>query len=75
MVKVEIIVLMDEEGNYEVAKDDEQAAEQAGCLSSDNGTLAIRVVRLSIDLDPPEVQDVEIDVPAEAGRRTMATVE
>lgn len=74
MASVEIWVAMDEEGNVSVTTDVDVLGEKTAELGSDNGTYAVRVVKLVLNMEPPEVQDVEVDIPDEAGRRTTATV-
>lgn len=61
--ELDIFVAMDEDGNAIFCNTLDQISEQIGEMAADNGTLAVRVVKLKIFMCPPEVQAGTVIVP------------
>jgi hypothetical protein len=68
---IDVWIAMNEDGEYEVAKDEDEVVE----LWDDNvGGLARRIVRLRVTMSAPAVADVEAYVPDEAGQTASTEV-
>jgi hypothetical protein len=69
----EIWLIVDEDGNYECSGDRSTADE----LFNDNigGTGPRRVVKLTVQITPPQVDDAQVDVADNAGEQVEASAE
>jgi hypothetical protein len=70
--EIEILLAMNEEGGVAVGLDEDDAGERIAELASDNGTLAVRVVKLKVKMSAPQITEAEVTVPDEAGETVSA---
>jgi hypothetical protein len=66
-VAVEICVCMNEDGDYEVATDQDTADER---MTENIGGFVRRFVKITARMSKPKAEEVEVDVPDEAGETT-----
>jgi hypothetical protein len=64
MENVEIWICMNEEGEYEIGTSSEDAATN---LLENHGAFAMRTVCMNVMMAKPELQEIEVTVPDEAG--------
>ncbi len=69
MDKQEIVffVCMNESGDFEVGTDE---SDTANALAENQGGVCVRTVRFIVNMSPPNIEEVEVDVPDEAGKTT-----
>jgi hypothetical protein len=63
-VRCEFHLAINEDGDWAVEEDAQEAANR---LADNNGGACVRTIKISALVMPPEIADVEVDVPAEAG--------
>jgi hypothetical protein len=63
-------IAMDEVGDYVVAKDEEEAVE---LFAESCGGISRRMIRLRVTMSPPTVDDIDVEVPDEAGQIVKVT--
>ena len=66
-VECEVFLAMDEDENWYVGKDAESVVSD---LSSDGG-VCMRTVKVTVKMAPPVLDEVEVDVPDDAGTTTQ----
>ena len=71
-VEAEIFIAMNEDGNYVVSADDNEVLE---LFDSDVGGICRKVVKLTVKITPPEVEEVSVDIPDTAGETTQVEAE
>src|SRR5262249_19878663 len=71
-IDCEIYLAINEDGDYEVATTDGDAAQ---LLSENSGGAMIRIVRITAKIAPPKATEVTLDVPDEAGETVESEVE
>ena len=64
-VTVEIFIAMNEDGGYVVSKDESDVLE---LLTENEGGWRARVVKLNVKMTPPQLDEVNVVVPDEAGK-------
>jgi hypothetical protein len=64
MTSIEVWIVMNEDGDYEVGKDEDDAVER---FEDDVGGSFRRVVKINVTMGPPEPQVANVTVPGEAG--------
>lgn len=68
---IEVWIAMNESGEYEVAADEDDAIER---LDQKHGFQLRRLVRLKVVMSPPEVTELDVVVPDEAGQTVKVDV-
>jgi hypothetical protein len=63
-VKCELFLAMNEDGDWSVNED---AQEASNSVAENSGGACIRTVQLLVTMAPPEIAEVPVDVPDEAG--------
>jgi hypothetical protein len=61
---IEVWIAMNEDGEYVVAKDEDDAVD---LFNDECGGISRRMIRLRVTMAPPEVAEIDVDVPHEAG--------
>jgi hypothetical protein len=61
---IEVWIAMNETGDYVVAKDEDEAVD---LFNEECGGIG-RMIRLKVMMSPPEVTEIDIEVPDDAGR-------
>ena len=70
---VEIFFAMNEDGDFYVGNDKSEASDG---LTENCGALMIRIVKLTVRMAAPEVEDgPQLDIPDDAGKTTKTEVE
>jgi hypothetical protein len=65
MTSIEVWIAMNEDGDYEVAKDEDDVVD----LWNENvGGLSRRLVKLRVTMSAPVVTEADVNVPEEAGQ-------
>ena len=65
MTSIEVWIAMNEDGDYEVAKDEDDVVD----LWNENvGGLSRRLVKLRVTMSAPVVTEADVNVPKEAGQ-------
>jgi hypothetical protein len=73
MITCLIFLAVNENGEWEIAKDD---AGDAATFLTDNGIgTQCRVVQITVNIEPPKADEVTVDVPDEAGETVTAKTE
>jgi len=68
MTSIEVWIAMNEDGDYEVAKDEDDVVD----LWNENvGGLSRRLVRLRVTMSAPAVTEADVNVPEEAGYSSL----
>jgi hypothetical protein len=62
---IEVWIAMNESGEYEVGPDEDAALE---CFDDSIGGSMRRLVRLKVVMNPPDVTEVDVTTPDEAGQ-------
>jgi len=70
-VEAEITLVMNEDGEWEVDSDPDEAVTR---LLDNSPSRAIRTVTLIVRMRPPVIVELAVDVPDESGTTTVATV-
>lgn len=63
-VPCEFYLVMNEDGQWEVNKEPEEASEY---LMSNNGGNCIRVIKITAFMTAPRIEDASLNIPGEAG--------
>jgi hypothetical protein len=71
-VKCELWIAINEDGDYVVVTDENEALE---CLAESRGGYTARVVKITALVQPPKIDEIEVDVPDEAGETTALAAE
>jgi hypothetical protein len=64
MTTIEVWIVMNEDGEYEVGKDEDDAVER---FEDDVGGSFRRVVKINVTMGPPEPQVANVTIPGETG--------
>jgi hypothetical protein len=67
---IEVWIAMNEDGDYVVAKDKDDAVD---LFNEECGGIC-RMIRLRVTMAPPEVAEIDLDVPNEAGVTVKAGI-
>ena len=69
---IEVWIAMNEDGDYEVAKDEDDVVD----LWNENvGGLSRRLVRLRVTMSAPAVTEADVNVPEEAGQAVNVEID
>src|ERR1700720_535207 len=72
MTSIEVWIAMNEDGDYEVAKDEDDVVD----LWNENvGGLSRRLVRLRVTMSAPAVSEADVNVPEEAGQAVNVEID
>lgn len=64
-VECEIYLAMNEDGGWIVTADDSEASEK---LAEDEGGYACKIVKVTVKMTPPVIEEVAVEVPEGAGK-------
>lgn len=65
MISCEIFIAMNEDGGWVVGNDE---SEMLSKLGDDEGGYHARIVKVVVNMDPPKMDEVTVEVPATAGK-------
>jgi len=72
MTSIEVWIAMNEDGDYEVAKDEDDVVD----LWNENvGGLSRRLVKLKVTMSAPVITDADVNVPEEAGHAVNVEID
>jgi hypothetical protein len=71
-VECGIFLAINEEGNYEVGTDEEEASTR---LMENQGSYHCRLIKITAKAAPPQVIETELDIPDEAGETRQIETE
>jgi hypothetical protein len=72
MTSIEVWIAMNEDGDYEVAKDEDDVVD----LWNENvGGLSRRLVKLKITMSAPVITEADVNVPEEAGHAVNVEID
>jgi hypothetical protein len=73
-VDLEIVVAVDEDGNWCVCRAYDDVGEKIGEMASENGTQMVRCVNLTVAVTPLTAIEATVDVPDEAGKEVKVSI-
>jgi hypothetical protein len=72
MTSIEVWIAMNEDGDYEVAKDEDDVVD----LWNENvGGLSRRLVKLKVTMSAPVITEADVNVPEEAGHAVNVEID
>jgi hypothetical protein len=69
----ELFIAMDSDGDWSSGSDENEAVDNYN--TNIGGNLALRVVKITVTMRPPEITEASVTVPNEAGQQVAATAE